>query len=175
MLLAANDVAGATAAADEAISIVGRIRAKSANPEWRARFLSSRYSPYEARIAADFAGGGDGAVWQCVPHRRRGARPFARGPAGVIGRGDAQRIRRRKTLRAQPHLLQLRLEARIQRQDADEAGHGGVAPRDRGTARAARCALAPPWPRENTDAAGFAGESSGRLPRRHGGARLFRR
>jgi len=55
-LLAAGDVKGAVVAADSAIEIVGRIRVNSANPEWRALFLSSRYSPYEARIAAELAG-----------------------------------------------------------------------------------------------------------------------
>ena len=55
-LLAAGDVPGAIAAADTAIEIVGRIRVSSANPEWRALFLSARYSPYEARIAAELAG-----------------------------------------------------------------------------------------------------------------------
>ena len=54
-LLGKRDVPGAAAAADEAIAIVTRIRVKSANPEWRARFLSARYAPYEARIAADLA------------------------------------------------------------------------------------------------------------------------
>lgn len=55
-LLATGDVQGAIAAADAAIEIVGRIRVSSANPEWRALFLSARYSPYEARIAAELAG-----------------------------------------------------------------------------------------------------------------------
>jgi len=54
-LLRTCDVAGASIAADEAIAIERRIRVKSANPEWRARFLAKGYAPYEARIAADFA------------------------------------------------------------------------------------------------------------------------
>ena len=54
-LLRTRDVAGASAAADEAIAIERRIRVKSANPEWRARILAKGYAPYEARIAADFA------------------------------------------------------------------------------------------------------------------------
>jgi len=63
-LLSTGDIAGASTAADQAVSITARIREKSANPEWRARFLSSRYTPYEARIAADFAMGGSDAAWR---------------------------------------------------------------------------------------------------------------
>jgi CHAT domain-containing protein len=55
-LLARGDAAGAARAADIAIGIESGIRVKSANPEWRASFLSSRYAPYEARIAAELAG-----------------------------------------------------------------------------------------------------------------------
>jgi CHAT domain-containing protein len=54
-LLRAGDVDGAARAADLAIAIERRIREKSANPEWRARFLAARYAPYEARIDAHLA------------------------------------------------------------------------------------------------------------------------
>src|SRR5207244_11742845 len=64
VLLKTRDVPGATAAADEAIGIVTRIRVKSANPEWRARFLSARYSPYEVRIAAEMASARPESAWR---------------------------------------------------------------------------------------------------------------
>jgi CHAT domain-containing protein/tetratricopeptide (TPR) repeat protein len=66
-LLARGDVRGAAAAADTAVGIESRIRVKSANPELRARFLSSRYAPYEARIEvdlADAAAGRSEASWK---------------------------------------------------------------------------------------------------------------
>src|SRR5690349_26938 len=58
-LLAAGDVKSASIAADTAVKIETRIRASSANPEVRARFLSASYAPYEARIEADLAGVSD--------------------------------------------------------------------------------------------------------------------
>ena len=67
VLLAGGDIQGAAAAADEAVGIVSRIRVNSANPEWRARFLSARYAPFEARIAVELAGarnGDDAAAWK---------------------------------------------------------------------------------------------------------------
>ncbi|MEO8019033.1 MAG: CHAT domain-containing tetratricopeptide repeat protein [Pseudomonadota bacterium] len=125
-LLASNDVPGAIAAADEAVSIVGRIRVKSANPEWRARFLSARYLPYEVRIAAELADDGrddSEKAWRAfqiaenvrarsladllADESRRDARP-------VDPKGDA--------LRAQLTSQQLRLEARMQTVDADDLG-----------------------------------------------------
>jgi tetratricopeptide (TPR) repeat protein len=121
-LLASRDVAGAGAAADAAISIVRSIRVKSANPEWRAHFLAARYSPYEARIAVDFATRDDSqASWRAfrtaeevrarslsdqLASTNRGSTPDPQGDA----------------LRAQLTSLQLRLETRMQRQDADEKG-----------------------------------------------------
>jgi CHAT domain-containing protein/tetratricopeptide (TPR) repeat protein len=121
-LLASRDVAGASVAADTAVSIVRRLRVKSANPEWRAHFLSARYSPYEARIAADFAGGEDTpASWRAFRTAEEvrarsladqlavGSRRTAADPAG-----DA--------LRAQLTSQQLRLEMRMQKQEADEKG-----------------------------------------------------
>lgn len=118
LLLAANDVAAASAAADEAVSIAGRIRAKSANPEWRARFVSSQYSPYEARIAADFADGGAAGAWRAFRTSEQvRARSLAdqlavrpRRPASLTDTED---------LRAKLTSLQLRLETRTQKQDGD--------------------------------------------------------
>jgi CHAT domain-containing protein/tetratricopeptide (TPR) repeat protein len=122
-LLAMNDARGATAAADTAIAIEQRIRVKSANPEWRARFLAERYSPYEARIAADLSGSPTReAMWNALRTseavrarslteqlaNRVSTRAVADDPAG-----DA--------LRAQLTALQLRLESRMQLASADPA------------------------------------------------------
>ena len=122
-LLWAGDVPGAAAAADQAISIVSRIRVRSANPEWRARFLSARYAPYEARIAADLAGADEGAAWRAF---RTAEDVRARSLADELAQGDNASIRRtdpqEEELRARLTSQQLRLESRIQRQDPDEAG-----------------------------------------------------
>jgi CHAT domain-containing protein len=125
-LLASNDVAGAISAADEAVSIVGRTRVKSANPEWRARFLSARYLPYEVRIAAELAAGGKddhGKSWRAfrIAENVR-ARSLAdllaeephRGVPDLDPKGDA--------LRSQLTSQQLRLESRLQSTGADDAG-----------------------------------------------------
>jgi len=121
--LAAGNLPAATAAADEAISIVSRIRVKSANPEWRARFLSARYAPYEARIAADLAGADPGAAWRTFRtaeevRARSLADELAQGATGAIRHTDPQE----EELRARLTSQQLRLEAGIQRQDSDDAG-----------------------------------------------------
>jgi tetratricopeptide (TPR) repeat protein len=122
-LLGRQDVPGALATANEAIEIVTRIRVTSANPEWRARFLSARYAPYEARIAAELASPDAGAVWHAfrtaeeVRARSLGDE-LALGATGAIRAADPQEEDLRTKLTSQ----QLLLEARIQRQDADEAG-----------------------------------------------------
>jgi CHAT domain-containing protein/Tfp pilus assembly protein PilF len=126
LLLARNDLTAAGAAADEAIAIVGRIRAKSANPEWRARFVSARYSPFEARIAVDLADAGadpKSAVWRAF---RTAEDVRARSLADELD-FDVQGGMRTddpeaEALRARLTSQQLRLEARMQRQDADDAG-----------------------------------------------------
>jgi tetratricopeptide (TPR) repeat protein len=114
-LLSVNDVAGASAAADEAVSIAGRIRAKSANPEWRARFVSSLYSPYEARIAADLAAAGPDAPWRAF---RTSEQVRARSLADQLAAGPKHAATDAETenLRAKLTALQLRLETRAQRQ-----------------------------------------------------------
>ncbi|HYJ42231.1 MAG TPA: CHAT domain-containing tetratricopeptide repeat protein, partial [Steroidobacteraceae bacterium] len=122
-LLSIRDVKGAAAAASEAISIVSRIRAKSANPEWRARFLSARYAPYEALIAANLAIADEAALWRTfrtaeVVRARSLADELAQGATGAIRKADPEE----EELRARLTSQQLRLEARVQRQDADEAG-----------------------------------------------------
>lgn len=120
-LLASRDVAAAGVAADAAISIVRSIRVKSANPEWRAHFLAARYSPYEARIAVDFAIADSQASWRAFRtaeevRARSLSDQLASANRGTTPdpQGDA--------LRAQLTSLQLRLETRMQRQDADEKG-----------------------------------------------------
>jgi CHAT domain-containing protein len=126
LLLAARDIAGASAAADEAVSIVRRIRVKSANPEWRAHFLSSRYSPFEARIAVDIASGGAGdldAAWRGF---RTAEEVRARSLADQLafdlrGAGQARQDPEGDALSARLTAQQLRLESRVQRQDGDEA------------------------------------------------------
>ena len=119
-LLASGDVAGASAAADEAIAITGRIRVKSANPEWRAHFLSARYAPYEARIAADLAAGGPDSVWRAF-HTSEQVRARSLTDQLAVTRkqsGDAAE----DDLRARLTSLQLRLESRTQKQGADDPG-----------------------------------------------------
>jgi tetratricopeptide (TPR) repeat protein len=120
-LLGKRDVTGAIAAANEAIAIVTRIRVKSANPEWRARFLSARYAPYEALIAADLASSDVGAVWRTfrtaeeVRARSLGDE-LALSASGAIRPADPQE----EELRARLTSQQLLLEGRIQRQDPEE-------------------------------------------------------
>jgi CHAT domain-containing protein len=119
-LLDQHDVKASAEAAREAIAIVSRIRTNSANPEWRARFLSSRYAPYEALVAAEFAGAGPNAMWRTF---RIAEEVRARSLADELAAGVAQPADpRQDELRAQLTSQQLRLESRIQRQDADEAG-----------------------------------------------------
>ena len=124
-LLAQRDVAGASAAADEAVAITSRIRAKSGNPEWRAHFLAARYSPFEARIAADLASGGDSdesAIWRAF---RTAEKVRARSLADDLAfdaRTSLHVDGEDAAMRARLTTLQLRLEARTLRQDADNAG-----------------------------------------------------
>jgi CHAT domain-containing protein len=125
VLLSRGDVAGARAAADRAISIVGDVRVKSGNPEWRARFLSARYAPFEARIAVDLAGArehDDTAAWNAFltseeVRARSLADELAFGTPTASAAAD-----REAALRASLTSQTMRLESRIQRQDPDEAG-----------------------------------------------------
>lgn len=119
-LLAQHDVNAAADAAREAIAIVSRIRTNSANPEWRARFLSARYAPYEALVAAEFASADANATWRTfrIAEEVRARSLSDELAAGVARPADP----RQEELRAQLTTQQLRLENRIQRQDADEAG-----------------------------------------------------
>jgi CHAT domain-containing protein len=121
-LLSKGDVAAASKAVDEAIKIVGEIRVKSGNPEWRARFLSARYAPFEARIDVDLAGDADAtdATWRAFRtaegvRARSLADELAPG-ARAVERGEKEDA----ALRARLTSLQLDLESRMQRQDSDE-------------------------------------------------------
>jgi CHAT domain-containing protein/tetratricopeptide (TPR) repeat protein len=124
LLLASNDLPGASRAADTAVAIVQRLRANSASPEWRARFVSAQYAPFEARIAIDVAlseAGERDALWRAfrvadMVRARSLADQLAVGARGT--RTDPEEDRLLGTLTGQ----QLRLEARVQRQDPDEAG-----------------------------------------------------
>jgi CHAT domain-containing protein/tetratricopeptide (TPR) repeat protein len=126
LLLAAGDLPGAAAAAEEGVSLVRRIRVNSANPEWRARFLSAQYAPFEAQVAVDLASGplGDeNAAWKGF-RTADGIR--ARSLADQMEHeARAERARadpEADTLRARLTSQQLRLEGRLQRSDADDAG-----------------------------------------------------
>lgn len=128
VLLARQDVAGAAAAADEAVAIVSRIRVKSTNPEWRARFLSARYSPFEARIAVDLATPGDreDASWHAF---RTAETVRARSLADELAVRPAQpdsAAAPQDELSTQLTSLQVRLETRMQRQDMDEEEIAGL-------------------------------------------------
>jgi CHAT domain-containing protein/tetratricopeptide (TPR) repeat protein len=129
-LLAKRDIAGASAAADEAVAIVSRIRVKSTNPEWRARFLSARYSPYEARISADLAQGGPGdeaATWRAF---RTAEAVRARSLADELAVSTEAQAEGNDPagdeLRASLTSLQVRLESRMQRQEIDEVEIAGL-------------------------------------------------
>lgn len=119
-LLLSGDAAGASAAADQAVAFTGRIRESSANPEWRARFLSSRYKPYEMRIAADFALGGPDAAWRGF---RTSEVVRARSLADQIAVGNTRTAddAELEELRAKLTALQMRLEVRSRRQGANDA------------------------------------------------------
>jgi CHAT domain-containing protein/tetratricopeptide (TPR) repeat protein len=121
-LLARGDIAGAVTAADLAIDIEGGIRMKSANPEWRASFLSDRYAPYEARIAAELVGDArdPARIWRAfqIAERIRAramVEPLA--PSEATSRNppaDAEALR--ATLTAQLG----RLESRLHRAGPDD-------------------------------------------------------
>lgn len=125
-LLANKDVKAAGVAADEAVAIVSRIRVKSGNPEWRARFLSSRYSPFEARIAVDFAASGAddaAASWRAFRTAEEvRARSLADQLAFEARNQASPEDPEVDELRARLTSQQLRLESRMQRPDADEEG-----------------------------------------------------
>jgi CHAT domain-containing protein/tetratricopeptide (TPR) repeat protein len=121
LLVSARDVAAASVAADEAVAIVRRLRVNSANAEWRARFLSAQYAPFEARIAVDLAtqGAKGGPAWKAfrtADEVRAGslADQLASGGRGKPDE-DAEIVRLRDVLTA----LHLRLEARVQNPQAD--------------------------------------------------------
>jgi CHAT domain-containing protein len=125
LLLKSNDVAGAARAADQAVAIVQRLRTNSANPEWRARFLSARYAPFEARIAVDLAQPAAAPVDSLWRSFRTADEVRARSLTDQLaldGNAKGTRDPEEEQLRANLVAQQLRLEARVQRQDPDETG-----------------------------------------------------
>ena len=127
ILLAERDVRGAIDTADEAIAIVGRIRVKSANPEWRARFLSARYAPYEARIAAELASDHPDVAWRSFQIAEDIRARSLADELAAFGAGTLRTVDPAETaLRGRLTSLQLRLEADLQRDGSDERGTQGV-------------------------------------------------
>jgi CHAT domain-containing protein/tetratricopeptide (TPR) repeat protein len=121
-LLARGETAEAARVADLAIALESRIRVKSANPEWRASFLSISYSPYEARIAAELAGNerNPDHVWRAFQiaarvRARAVSEQLAASKSDTDGRRDAVELLRAK-LTAQTG----RLESRLQRSGPDD-------------------------------------------------------
>ncbi len=122
LLLAERDIPAASRAADEAIAIVRRLRVNSANPEWRARFLSAQYTPFEARIAVDLAsppGEGIDPAWKAFKTadeiRARSLIDQIAHSGTTQRAADTEIARLRDALTAQ----QLRLEARVQNPQSD--------------------------------------------------------
>ena len=114
-----------------------------------------------------------------VPHRRGRPRPLARRSSSRRARdASGRRIREDDALRAQLTSQQLRLESRMQRQDADDAGTLALRRVDRGNARADRRQPAAPvvaWRRTQATLPESIAEVQRQLPARHRGARVFRR
>ncbi len=123
-LLAAGDLAGATAAADTAIAFETRIRVSSANPELRARFLAASYAPYEARIEIELASAPERdpvAAWKAfrIAEGLR-ARSLADRLAHDARRETLPRDERDERLRETMTALQMNLERQIRGGDADQ-------------------------------------------------------
>ena len=123
-LLVNGDLAGAAAAADKAIGIATRIRARSANPEMRARFLAATYAPYEARIEIELAGVAErnpDSLWKAfrVAEGLR-ARSLADRLAHDAKLETLPRDERTERLRATLTALQMNLERQIRRGDAND-------------------------------------------------------
>jgi CHAT domain-containing protein/tetratricopeptide (TPR) repeat protein len=116
-LLASGDIAGADQAADTAVGVETRIRASSASPELRARFLSASYAPYEARIEVDLAGAAardPAAIWKAfrVAESLR-ARSLTDRLSHGAGRSAVPRDEYTDRLRATLTGLQMDLERQI--------------------------------------------------------------
>lgn len=122
LLLAEKDLAGAARAADLAVAIVQRIRIHSSNPQWRARFLSAQYAPFEARIAVDLAEEGEAGTWKSF---RTAEEVRARSLADQMNPDPASgnpRDAEAESLRDRLTDMQLRLEVRLQSPEADASG-----------------------------------------------------
>lgn len=123
--LALGNTERAIDAADMAISIVSSIRMRAANPELRARFVASEYSPYETKIAAlldqaNKAGGNDQprilqALFTAEDIRARSLREmWSQSAERRNENADADQLRDNLTIQ------QLRLENRLQRYPRDD-------------------------------------------------------
>jgi CHAT domain-containing protein len=127
--LATGDVQSAATVADEAIALVIRIRMNSANPEWRARFSSSSYAPYEARIDAELAAREPGPAnyWRAF---RVAEEVRASSLAELVTLNERTGARRVdpevEALRTRLSSLQLRLESRLQQHAVDEPVTAGI-------------------------------------------------
>jgi CHAT domain-containing protein/Tfp pilus assembly protein PilF len=126
LLLRTRDIDGAERAANQAVAIVQRIRVHSSNPQWRARFLSAQYAPFEARIAVDLArdgfAGANGA-WNAFRtadevRARSLTDQMVYGVPSGARETDVELAQLRDTLTD----MQLRLEARLQSAEADAGG-----------------------------------------------------
>ena len=119
-LLDAGDLAGASAAADIAVTMERRIRGKAADPEMRARFLSASYAPYEARIEADLATwpADRNAVWRAFRvaedvRARSLADRLAQGAREHAPRNDAEVQRLSESMSTQQADLERRTTDRV--------------------------------------------------------------
>jgi tetratricopeptide (TPR) repeat protein len=120
-LLASGDLEDAVASADEAITIVSHIRVKSANPEWRARFGSARYAPYEARIAVHFAAPDGEPAWHAFRLAEEVRARSLRDELTNGGTGGRDLDPEESALRSRLTTLQARLEASLQNTDPGDS------------------------------------------------------
>jgi CHAT domain-containing protein len=122
-LLARGETAEAARIADLAIGLESRIRVKSANPEWRASFLSTTYSPYEARIAAELAGNEKNPenIWRAFQIAVRVRERAMAEQLAASAPDPGQENGALETLRAKLTAQLGRLEARLQRSGPGDA------------------------------------------------------
>jgi CHAT domain-containing protein len=120
-LLETGDISGAREAVDRAIVLVNRIRLKTASPEWRAKFLSSRYSPYEVKLAIDFASADPDAAWHAFRTAEAIRARALSEEISVSGNAQSKLFEPKEVqLRSRLTALELRLESRMQKQEIDD-------------------------------------------------------
>ena len=120
--LTARHTKEALSSADLAIALIGRVRLNAASPELLSRFVAAQYAPYEARIAAllDPSNRNErviDALLTAESVRARTLNELTRQSSTSRASTDTQSDRLRDQLTAR----QLRLEARLQNFDADDA------------------------------------------------------